>query len=228
MKVPQLVTFHATDAREEADIISQFGKQTRVRVISNFPASQDELSLPPEKEVGSLDALFIGCIHRIKGLDILLNSLKSSAQRIRLTIVGNPEDVSYLQLCKKLVNELPANVQVTFKNEVPHREIDQLIRDHHIFCLPTKGENFGHAIFESLAAGRPVLISDQTPWRNLIKYNAGWDLSLDNPAKFGEIIDLCALMKTEELNEWSKGAWQFCNNYLRASNVKQQYLNLFS
>jgi glycosyltransferase involved in cell wall biosynthesis len=227
MKIPQLVTFHATDEREEKDIINRFGRNTKVKTISNFPASQDELSSPPEKKVGSLTILFVGRIHPIKGLDILLNAVKQSTQEIRLTIVGNPEDISYLHACKKLVNQLPPNVQATFKNEVPHVQIDQLIRDHHIFCLPTKGENFGHAIFESLAAGRPVLISDQTPWQNLSSYKAGWDLPLDDPTKFAEIIERYALMPAEEFSEWSKGAWQFCNDYLRASKIKHQYLKLF-
>lgn len=228
MRIPQLVTFHATDEREKSDIINQFGKDTRVETISNFPASQDELSLPREKKIGALDILFVGRIHPIKGLDILLNAVKQSTQKIRLTIIGNPEDIGYLHLCKKLVNELPANVQATFKNEVPHHAIDQLLRDHHIFCLPTKGENFGHAIFESLAAGRPVLISDQTPWKNLNKYKAGWDLSLHDPDKFSEVIEQCSSMNAEELNEWCKGAWQFCNRYLQASDIKKQYLKLFS
>ena len=33
--------------------------------------------------------------------------------------------------------------------------------------LPTKGENFGHVIAESLSASLPVIISQNTPWRNL-------------------------------------------------------------
>ena len=228
MKIPQLVTFHATDENERADVIDQFGKSTKIETISNFPASQDELSLPGEKKAGFLDILFVGRIHPIKGLDILLNALKRSGNSIRLTIVGNPEDITYRQLCKKLISELPANIKVTFSNEVPHHMIAQLIRDHHIFSLPTKGENFGHAIFESLAAGRPVLISDQTPWRNLTKNKAGWDIPLSNPLKFTEIVDGCASMNDVEFSEWCKGAWEFCHDYLKSSDVKQQYLKLFN
>ena len=40
------------------------------------------------------------------------------------------------------------------------------IKEQHLFVLPTFGENYGYAIFESLAIGRPVLISDQTRRRN--------------------------------------------------------------
>jgi glycosyltransferase involved in cell wall biosynthesis len=228
MKIPQLVTFHATDEREKQDVINHFGKDTRVETISNFPGAQDEFSPALEKMKGSLDILFIGRIHPIKGLDILLRVLKQVNQKIRLTVVGNPEDPAYLDVCKKLIQALPDEVTVTFTNEVPHDEVSHLIKQHHIFCLPTKGENFGHAIFESLAAGRPVLISDQTPWRNLKRYKAGWDLSLNDPAKFIEVIEECASMNEEQFNEWCEGAWQFCNSYIEASDTRQQYLKLFS
>ncbi|MGZ5134941.1 MAG: glycosyltransferase family 4 protein, partial [Flavitalea sp.] len=173
MKIPELVTFHATDEQERKDIINQFGKMVKVETIANFPGAQDDFLPPPKKEKGSLKILFIGRIHPIKGLDFLLNVLKQSNQNISLTIVGNPEDVSYRNLCKKIIADLPKNIQVSFSNEVPHHAINELIRIHHVFCLPTKGENFGHAIFEALAAGRPVIISDQTPWRNLTRHNAG-------------------------------------------------------
>ena len=228
MKIPQLVTFHATDEQEHADIVSQFGKEVSVKTVSNFPGAQDQLSLPQIKVPGTLDILFIGRIHPIKGLDILLRALKPLKQTIVLDIVGNPEDLQYRNLCRKLILGLPKNIRVNFAHDIPHNRINQLISDHHIFCLPTKGENFGHAIFESLAAGRPVLISDQTPWRNLARYKAGWDLPLEDPSKFSEMIERFALMDSQEFNEWCRGAWDFCNNYIRGTNIKQQYLKLFS
>ena len=228
LKIPQLVTFHATDEREREEIIKQFGTNTRVETISNFPGSQDELVLPQEKSAGSLDILYVGRIHPIKGLHVLLEAVSRSAQNIRVTIVGNAEDINYRDQCKRMIREFPSNVQATFTNEVPHHTIGGLIKQHHIFCLPTRGENFGHAIFESLSAGRPVLISDQTPWRNLEKYKAGWDLPLADPGKFAGVIEKCALMNADEFKELCHGAWQFCNKYLQASNTRQQYLKLFS
>ena len=56
---------------------------------------------------------------------------------------------------------------------------------------PTFGENFCHVIREALSAGCPVLISDQTPWRNLQECGAGWDLPLEAPDQFRQIVQLC-------------------------------------
>lgn len=228
MRIPQIVRFHATDEQESIDIVRQFGREVVIHTIPNFSGSQDELSLPVDKRKGFLQVLFIGRIHPIKGLDILLNALRQAKQNILLTIAGNIEIVSFWNVCKKIISELPKNVQVSFEGQVPHSMINQLIRRHHIFCLPTQGENFGHAIFESLAVGRPVLISDQTPWRNLASYKAGWDIPLIKPEKFVQQIEQCALMEQEELNQWCNGAWQYCKKYIESTDIRQQYIKMFS
>ena len=38
-----------------------------------------------------------------------------------------------------------------------------MFQEYDLLFLPTKGENFGHVILESMSAGTPVLISDTTP-----------------------------------------------------------------
>jgi glycosyltransferase involved in cell wall biosynthesis len=40
-----------------------------------------------------------------------------------------------------------------------------VFRQYDLFVFPTRGENFGHVIIESLSVGTPVLLSDRTPWR---------------------------------------------------------------
>ena len=50
---------------------------------------------------------------------------------------------------------------------------------YHALLMPSLTENFSYTVLESLQAGIPVLISDQTPWRDLEAQGIGWDLSLD-------------------------------------------------
>ena len=51
---------------------------------------------------------------------------------------------------------------------------------YHALLMPSLTENFSYTVLESLQAGIPVLISDQTPWRDLEAQGIGWDLSLEN------------------------------------------------
>ena len=227
MKIPKLITFHATNEEERSEIIREFG-DVRAEAIANFPGVQESLIMPATKVEGSLNIIFIGRIHPIKGLDVLLKSLKNTAEDIRLTIAGNQEDFTYLSLCKQLARELPGNVKVKFLKEVPHHHVTRMIQEHHVFCLPTRGENFGHAIFEALSVGRPVLISDQTPWRNLQAKKAGWDLPLNHSEQFTRVIRDCAAMDADSFNTWCRGAWDYCKRYIESTNIKEQYLKLFS
>ncbi|MCB8933280.1 MAG: glycosyltransferase, partial [Chthonomonadaceae bacterium] len=65
------------------------------------------------------------------------------------------------------------------------------------FFMPTHGENFGHAIWEALAAGLPVVISDKTAWRGLEAAGAGWDLPLSDEAAFTRVVQGLVEMGSE-------------------------------
>jgi hypothetical protein len=53
-------------------------------------------------------------------------------------------------------------------------------------------------ICEALVSGCPVLISDQTPWRDLEALEVGWDLPLSEPKRFREVLQHCVDMGSEE------------------------------
>lgn len=222
------ILFHATDDVEMSDIKKQFGSKANAVKVNDFPGTLQSFEPVRNKSVGQAHIIFIGRIHPVKNLDYLLTLLANVKQSVTLTIVASVEVKSYWQDCEQLIKQLNPNITIDFKGEFPNNELLTMIRQHHLFVLPTKGENFGHAIFESLAAGRPVLISNQTPWRDLAAHNAGWDLPLSQPEKFTQTIEQIAAMDQNELNEWCNGAWNYCRQYIESSGIKEQYLKLFS
>lgn len=221
------VHFHCTDNIEQEDVKKYFGKVGST-LISNMPGAQRALQLVNDKSPGSVKLIFTGRIHPIKNLQYLLELLGKVKQRVELTVIGGEEDKIYSQRCLQAAEQLPANIKVKFAGELPHQQAEQQLLANHLFVLPTQGENFGHAIFESLAAGRPVLISDQTPWRHLSQHHAGWDVALSQPQNFVDVIEAVAAMNGEQMNVWCKGAWTYCNTYLEQSGIKAQYLKLFN
>lgn len=225
--IPGKIVFHATDDMEEADIKSWFGNTVAVRQISNFPPIQKTLQ-PIRKERTILKIIFTGRVHPIKNLNYLLRCLKPVAGAITLTIVAAIEDEAYWLECKKIIENLPDTTTVQLQQNVPHQQVEQLINAHHLFVLPTLGENFGHAIFEALSAGRPVLISDQTPWRSLQEVHAGWDLPLSDEKSFVRVLQEVADMNDEEYQQWSSGAWQYAKAFTGNVKIKAKYRELFS
>jgi glycosyltransferase involved in cell wall biosynthesis len=219
--------FHCTDETEVSDVRKHFG-EVPFTMLANVNGAQPDLQLRNNKEPGIVKMIFIGRIHPIKNLHYLLSVLKDVKQQVRLTVIGSLEDAEYWQQCQQLIADLPGNIKVQYLGELAHHLLSPLVVEHDMFVLPTTGENFGHAIFEALAAGRPVLISDQTPWKSLAKYKAGWDLPLTAPQQFAEVIEKVAAMNNDELGEWCKGAWDYCKCYSDRSGIKEKYLQLFS
>jgi glycosyltransferase involved in cell wall biosynthesis len=228
LQLHRYIHFHATDKTEETDVQKHFGSKVPVTLASNFPGMVKDYRGSIEKKENELSVIFIGRLHPVKNLDFLLRSLEHVRGKVALTIVGNAEDEAYVEKCKSIISGYPSNIQIRFAGEIPNNQLPGIIAQHHIFALPTQGENFGHAIFEALSAGKPVLISDQTPWRNLIQAQAGWDLSLQQPDHFVQALQQAVDFNQQEYDKWSYAAWQFVRRFVQESDLQKAYNNLFS
>ena len=101
------------------------------------------------------------------------------------------------------------------------------IRDSHLYCLPTQGENFGHSIFESFMIGRPVLISNKTPWLNLNIKKAGWEVDIIQQNSFVPFIEEAANWQQKEFDEYCNGAWHIANEYISNPKLISDYNKIF-
>ncbi len=101
------------------------------------------------------------------------------------------------------------------------------MKQHHAYILPTQGENFGHSIYEALINGLPVIISDQTPWRNLEREAIGFDIALqDKRAFIKAIATLCEFDQTAFDNMTAKSL-SYINRKLDLEKIKSHYIHLF-
>lgn len=219
------ISFHATDSQEATDIRKWFGRQAKLTIVPNVPALLDYQ--PCNKQENQLRVLFVGRIHPVKNLKFALETLQHTNAKLHFEIIGNIEDEKYWQECSEVINQLPSNVTVKFSGALPHKSIIRALTDCHLFYLPTQGENFGHAIFEALSVGRPVLISDQTPWRTLMEQNAGRDISLNNKAEFANYIGEAAAMHQAAFDLSCQAAHNLAKHYISSHHFLQKYRQLF-
>ena len=228
--VPKYIHAHATDEQEKEDIYTYLPKVKAVTVIANFSPAVQAVPAYIEKNKGLLKAVFISRVAPKKNILFFLSLLARLPAHLQfiLTIRGSVEDEGYWQECLNIIAQLPENILVQYDGPIENKEVTRLIQQHHLFVLPTLGENFGHAIFEALSAGRPVLISDQTPWRNLAEHYAGWDLPLSDEKAFVQVVQEVAGMDDVAFQEWSIGAWQYAKNFTERSDLKEEYKELFS
>jgi glycosyltransferase involved in cell wall biosynthesis len=224
------IQFQATDEQEKNDILRYFPSAPTPVVALNFPAAIPSFFTMANKVANELSIAYVSRITPKKNLHYLLKLLNGLPAEIncQLNIMGEFEDAVYQQQCEKIVQQLPANIKVVFGGSIQNDLILTFLQQHHIFALTTLGENFGHAIYEALCAGRPVLISNKTPWLKLIEKKAGWDIPLDQPQQFLQTLIQIAGMQQEEFNEWCSGAWNMANSYLKTADIKEQYQKLFN
>lgn len=224
--IHKMITFHATNEREKTAILDYF-PGSHVNIADNLPESDQPEFTGCAKEHGVLKCVFIARIVPIKNLLFLLHVLRQVKSRIILSVAGPVEDAVYWKACETAIQQLPDHIQVNYLGAISNEKVKSIISLNHLFILPTQGENFGHSIFEAFLTGRPVLISDQTPWLQLGNKKAGWDLPLKEPEKFANTIDEMAQWDQNRFDEWAKGAWQFARLFIENPQLKKQYFNLF-
>jgi glycosyltransferase involved in cell wall biosynthesis len=224
--IQKKITFHATNDTEK-NTIQLFFPGSKIVVANNLPNLNQPALQSIEKVPGKLLILFVARLHPIKNLLFLLQAIKKSKSSISLTIAGPAEDVAYWDKCQLMIKELPSNMNVTYLGPKENSEVMKLLQSHHLFVLPTTGENFGHSIFESFLCGRPVLISDQTPWQRLEDKKAGWEISLSHPELFSEKIEMAGSWDQNEFDVWCNGAWQTGNSFIKNPQLLTPYFTLF-
>ena len=226
--LPRRLTFQATDEQEKMDIIRYFPSAGRVAVVSNVPKMQAPEWMPVTKRPGELNAVFISRLAPKKNLLFLLEALDNLPADIRLQIklYGETEDEGYWKKCLAIIEKLPPNLSVHREGPIPNDMVTAVLQQHHVFVLPTLGENFGHAIFEAFLAGKPVLISNKTPWLQLEEQQVGFDLPLDPPA-FADALKRLAAMDQDEYDKWSRNAFEYARKIKATDLLKEKYLDLF-
>jgi glycosyltransferase involved in cell wall biosynthesis len=160
------VHWHASSAMEAEDIARIFpGAKEKTHLAIDPVIVGEAVPVPSLPEISAeLKIVFISRISPMKNLDGLIDLLTEIDEPVLLTIFGPIEDNEYWHLCQRKIANLPNNVQTIYSGTLRPDDVSLKFAEHDLFAFPTHGENFGHVIFESLRAGTPVLLSDQTPW----------------------------------------------------------------
>lgn len=224
--------WQASSIMEEQDIRAVVGCNPETYVAPNI-SSQESLCQcrfgdKPEKVAGKNRFVFLSRISRKKNLHRALEMLKRNSGQCTLDIYGPVADKAYWQECKEVIASMPDNIQVCYRGLVPHEKVMETLHQYHFLLLPTMGENFGHAILEAMAAGCPVLISDQTPWSNLASKQAGWDLPLDDSNLWQQTLQHCIDMDGAAYTHLSQSARQFAQSWVSSSEVERKMVDLFT
>jgi glycosyltransferase involved in cell wall biosynthesis len=221
------VSFHATDEEEAGFIRKFFGEVAKIFVAGNFPNKISPLPVAP-KEKGRLTLVTIALISPMKNIRLVLEALGSVTADVQYDIYGPLKDEEYWETCSEKIKLLPGNVKVTYKNALEPANIRNALGESHVFILPSKSENFGHALYEALSAGRPVITSHFTPWKNLKEQFAGLNVAIDNREELSRTISFFAEMDQTEMEKWSRGATHYADSAIDSEKILEDHRVMFT
>ena len=170
------VTWHASTSLELEDI-TQWN-------AGRIPHSHTSIVLadPPPIPAGAVTygsadgmtrIVFASRIDQMKGLDLALDVMQVAQQSCSFEVFGVISDNSYWSRCLAKAERLPPNIEFSYQGEFYPGDSTAIFGKSDLFLFPTRGENFGHVIAESLAVGCPVAISDNTMWTTLVNEGCG-------------------------------------------------------
>lgn len=161
---------------------------------------------------------YVGRLAQGKGVDILLNALKSIAFDFKMIIVGAGQQESQL---KELASKLGIINRVEFVGSVRNDLLIDYYNKFDIFCFPTlrKAESFGNVAIEAMACKIPVIGSEISGLKDYIKesYN-GYFFEAGNILMLAE-----KLTKYHSLPETVKEVMKN-NAYQTAMKYERSYL----
>ena len=195
------------------------------------PAAAD--AVPAQNRI--YDAVWIGRVHRQKGVDDLLATLKFLAARLksfRAIFIGNLKN----QLLPE-IEKLGLQDCVEFSGFVSEAEKIRLFKASRVFLMPSKHEGSPRVIGESIIAATPVVAYEIPNYRplfgDLVRYAPPYDLRAFQARAEEEILRMRAgenylervdLARFKQENSWATAREKFLGalERLRAVTAAQK------
>ncbi len=181
-----------------------------------------------KKKRGELHIIFLSRISPKKNIEFCAKILNAEFEgNISFDIYGICNDSRYLEKCNDALKKVPKNIKIQIKGEVRPDKTIKKFSEYDVFLFPTLGENYGHVIFESLAGGCIPIISDQTPWNDIMESNCGFVFPLDEIEKYRETIRKLLDYDTIQIREMKEQAIKYAEDDYKSTIDNSDYKKIF-
>lgn len=167
---------HATSLAERRWIEQYVGGSPRIEVIPNG-VEMPELRTLARPAHRTRTVLYLGRLHPLKGLDLLLDAWQMASQSLGLgdtwnLVIAGPDEQGTRKKLEQQARQLGLT-NLRFIGPLYGDEKVKAIADADLYVLPSRSENFGIVVAEALAASVPVVTTKGTPWQE-IDGSCGW------------------------------------------------------
>lgn len=181
---------HATSP-QELETLAQVLPGQQARLIGNgldLPEAANTAFSSVAPRPGIRQALFLGRLHPVKGLPMLLRAWQLAAAAGWRLVLAGPDEGGHRAELEQLIATLGIAGTVEFAGAVSGKAKEQLFSNSQLFVLASHSESFGMSIGEALAYGLPVLTTQNVPWPQIADVGCGWRVP-------GEVEPLAAALR---------------------------------
>lgn len=216
---------HVTSANE-FDAVKNVITPLSITNIPNFVKLPTFADTHAEDERSSLlKLLFLSRIEKKKGLDLLIEALKSVKAPFHLTVAGDGKP-EYIRSLKDLIEAYNLTPYVSWFGFAGDNKFD-VLQQHDLLVLPSHNENFGNVVIESLSVGTPVLVSEHVGLAGyILQNNLGW-VCKTTPQSICDAIDHIAGLALGEISKIRKTAPALVRTDFTGEKLVQRYTNLY-
>jgi glycosyltransferase involved in cell wall biosynthesis len=180
------IVWQASSYLEERDILNKF-PNADVEIINDgidYDSFQNSILVSRNELLNKFTGITcndvsniffsMGRLHKIKGFDVLIDAFNLFLEKdkyAKLIIAGGDDGVG-----KKLENQikkLNLSSSVFLIGAVNFEDKKLLLNNCDYFTLASEFESFGIVIAEALSCGKPVVVSNKTPWKDIQINNCG-------------------------------------------------------
>lgn len=173
--------------------------------------------------------LFLGRIHPKKGCDLLIDAFAKEAmgrQEMDLVIAG-PDQIGWVKDLKSQAERLGIAHRIHWPGQLTDDVKWGAYYASHAFILPSHQENFGIAVAEAIACGKPVLLSNKVNIAQEI-CDAGAGLIEDDTLEGTQrLLRRFSLLEDSAIREMERAAVAIFQGRYRVEAPVQAILNLF-
>lgn len=223
----------AVSRKESRALVSDGVDPDRIEVIPNGIA--DDLQNLSRRgrfrdKIGVIDkkiVLFVGRIHRIKGIDLLVEAFSrvhGQVDEVQLVIVG-PDDGHKRNLESRIAS-LGIRDRVTFVDFI--EDVREAYADSDVVVYPGSYEIFGMVPFEALLSGVPVIVTRSSGCGEIVdEVGCGHVLEQVNPDALAQAIEHVLQNPEESLEETRRGM-RFVKENLNWDGISRRLVRVYT
>lgn len=198
---------------------SRYEKVENINYLPNRLYRKAELKTFNESESYEPKLLFVGRLTQAKNLDTVIRALKYLS-KWKLTIVGSGDREKY----EKLAQKNGVESQINWIESLPNDQIAKLMKNHSVFCVPSKWEGFGVVFLEAVSVGIPVVTSDIPPMNEYLSRDVvSFVKDYENPSVLAKNIESALNKPSDKLIDYAKHIQEKFSYNAVASNEIEIY-----